>query len=263
VKPDYIQPLRELPNAERERRIKLVDTTFSELASVERVVRRLLVDEELADAVKWLIDTAEDSIGSGVGAFLAQSPTFQPYIREKLLEPNYPVTYKREFFEVLLKHSKKRTFSLVLGGIQSYHQPKIPRLKDTENMRQAYYRAYSTASFLSRNFVKRLRKAYIEVVNKMSSEDFKSFDINVSTLSAVLYYMAKIERPSSVSAICRFFETKEDEFHDYCEKLGVKTEKTDKIDAITSELSNFVEKILSDETNGNETPTEKPDGENE
>ena len=265
VKPDYIQPLLELPSAERERRIKLIDSTFSELSSVERVVRRMSVDEELEDAVKWLIDTAEDSIGSGVGAFLAQSPTYHHYIREKLLEPNYPVTYKREFFEVLLKHSKKRTFSLVLGGVQTFHQPKIPHVKDTENMRQSFYRAYATASFLSRNFAKRLRKAYIQVVKTMSSDDFTPFDIDVATLSAVLYYMAKIERPSSLSAICRFFETKEENFYDYCNKLGIETEKAEKVDSVVGELSDFVEKMLLDENeNGeDENITENNDNDEE
>ncbi|MBQ8882120.1 MAG: tetratricopeptide repeat protein [Clostridia bacterium] len=245
---EYIFPSPELPSAERERRIKLIDQTFSELSDINKVVRRLGQDEELEDAVKWLIDSAEESIGAGVGAFLAQSPKWQPYIYSKLVAPNYSHNLKREFLESYLNHSQSKRFSVLAGFVQTFHYPRKPKVNDTVTMQQAYWRAYATAAFTAIDFSSKINKVYKQFVETMSKPDFVPFQIDISVMSALLCYTAKIGRNfASVKTVCRIFEIKEEDFRAYALKLGVDLGSSDPVDDITKELGEFIERALVDE----------------
>ena len=82
----------------------------------------------------------------------------------------------------------------------------------------------------------------------MSKPDFVPFQIDISVMSALLCYTAKIGRNfASVKTVCRIFEIKEEDFRAYALKLGVDLGSSDPVDDITKELGEFIERALVDE----------------
>ena len=217
----------DLPDGEKLRRLHRIEETFSMLSDVEKAVKRLEEDEEFYDMVTWLFSSREVQMCQRVGAFLCQHEKWQPYFRDKLIDPAVPSPVKKEYLLSYLKYSDVKKFALLVGDIMLFFNPRIPKCDDNFDMRETYWLLYATCAFVTKGFQPKINKVYKNFVALMSEPDFKPFKIRVPVMAALIAYKAKIHKIfESEVECCEIFGCTKEDFHDYARKLGL--EKAEK-----------------------------------
>lgn len=240
----YIPVATDLPLGEKERRLHRIDEIFAMDNDVDKVVERLYRDEELYDMVLWLFSSSELAAASRIAAFLIQHEDWQPFFRDKLIDPDVPVVLKKEYLLGYLRYSDVKKFSLVVGDLLQTYNPRIPKCKDNFDMREAYWTVFATCSFVTRDFSGKINKAYKKIVDIMSAPDFKPFKIDRNVMAAVIAYWA---RPHKIfydkTECCEIFGCDPKDFDEYMSVLGLK-EYADKADIDKPEFFKKLDECL-------------------
>lgn len=210
----------DLPDGEKLRRLHRIEETFSMLSDVDKAVKRLEEDEEFYDMVMWLLSSREVQMCQRVGAFLCQHEKWQPFFRDKLIDPSVPSPVKKEYLLSYLKYSDVKKFALLVGDIMLFFNPRIPKCDDNFDMRETYWLLYATCAFVTKGFQSKINKVYKNFVAVMSRPDFKPFKIRVPVMAALIAYKAKVHKIfESETECCEIFGCTKEDFHDYAVRL--------------------------------------------
>lgn len=257
---EWIKPSYNLPVKEKKRRVNNIESVFSELSDLNKVLDRLAEDEDLYDSVTWLLDSEEGNIAEKVGIFLCQTDEWHPYFEEKFVNYKVSPMLKREWLNIYLCFSECKKFKIVIGFVQMEHDATPPKCDDNYRMREAYWRFYSTAVFVCPSFKKELRRAYKKAVKIMSAPDFEPFDIDVDAMAAVLAKMTGLKSFADDTLCANLFNCKKELYEEYLQRLGVKKSGDDQFNAFRNELLSYIEGLVDkDETPDSENlDNEKP-----
>ena len=152
-----------IPRREIQNRIKYIDERFAELGDAEKVADAMFDDEELYEDVMWLLFSNEYSLASHIGSFLCQDELWQPFILDRLIDPDVPPAVKKDYLLSYLKYSKIKKFSLLVGDVMLFFSPRMPKCSDDINIQDAYWNAYATCAFVTQSFQSKLNKIYKKI----------------------------------------------------------------------------------------------------
>ena len=221
-KTEHITLNYDIPQQEIDRRINYIEDKFSELADVEKVVDAMYYDEELYDTVIWLLFSNEYVIAKHVGSFLCQSELWQPFILDRLIDPDVLPATKKEYLLSYLRYSHVKRFSLLVGDVMLFFTPRKPKCDDNFALQDAYWEAFATCAFVSPAFQPKLNKIYKKVVDVMNNPDFVPIKIDVIVLAAV---MTRLSGAHPVfygkEHCCEIYNIKTEDYDKYIAMLGL------------------------------------------
>lgn len=212
----------DLPDGEKLRRMHRIEETLSMLADVDKAVEKLEEDEEFYDMVMWLLGSKDVQMSQHVGSFLCQHEKWQPFFRDKLIDPSVPVPVRKEYLLSYLRYSDVKKFELLVGDILMFFSPRIPKCEDSLDMRESYWLVYATCAFVAGGFQTKINKTYKKLISIMSRPDFKPFKIRRQIMAAVIAYFSGVHKIFSEKVeCCEIFGCEVNEFDKYVELLGL------------------------------------------
>ena len=215
-----------IPRREIQNRIKYIDERFAELGDAEKVADAMFDDEELYEDVMWLLFSNEYSLASHIGSFLCQDELWQPFILDRLIDPDVPPAVKKDYLLSYLKYSKIKKFSLLVGDVMLFFSPRMPKCSDDINIQDAYWNAYATCAFVTQSFQSKLNKIYKKIAEATVKPGFKSDEVKSAVLAAV---MTRLSGAHSIfydkESCCGIFDIEKRDYDEYIKRFGLEEEE--------------------------------------
>ncbi len=232
-------PLGEvIPLGEHERRKHRVHEAFSLLSEVDKVVERLDEDEELRDMVVWMFDIEEYNLCRVMAEFLGQHPTWQKFLRERLLTAFGSPFLKRYYLTALLLYSGDKKITVSFDGKLRTIIPSAPKF-DSYKLERIYWIAYSGAIACGVKNISKLKKAFLDIQQRIVDSGFDLENADERALSAIVANESQLcDEFKSFFNLGTFFDCEDEKIKEYADALGVEK----KLDA----LSKYLEQVFAD-----------------
>ncbi|MDR2202148.1 MAG: hypothetical protein LBP26_05235 [Clostridiales bacterium] len=184
----------EIPAAAKAEYVEYIEKRYNQSGDAEEFACAVFTDDLLYEAVTWALYGGVLPLSVKVGVLLAKSEIGYYYMREALLDSDFPVVAKKAVFYELLGNAEAvdEGIQIVVGEKFQRFRPSVPAVTDNAAFLSAYKQVYCTLAFIESGFDRKLNIWYKKVAAALLHGGRKRF--KPAALAAVIAYKSGINK---------------------------------------------------------------------